>query len=52
MNLMTFDAKGAFLYRELQVNVNMYQFGGFQDNTDIVCKLNKSFYGWKQLPKN
>ncbi|GBM51785.1 Retrovirus-related Pol polyprotein from transposon TNT 1-94 [Araneus ventricosus] len=45
------DVKAAFLNGDLNEVVCMSQPQGYDDGTRKVCKLNKSFYGLKQAPK-
>lgn len=48
---MQFDVKSAFLNGVLDEEIIMEQSEGFQDSTDRVYKLHKSFYGLKQSPR-
>jgi len=45
------DIKTAFLHGEIDTNVYMQQPEGFQEGTNLVCKLQKCLYGLKQAPK-
>ena len=48
-----FDVKTAFLHGELEEHIYMHQPKGFiiLGKKNLVCLLNKSFYGLKQSPK-
>ncbi|CAI7907330.1 unnamed protein product [Closterium sp. NIES-54] len=45
------DISTAFLNEILEEDVNMTQTPGYEDGTGRVCKLNKSIYGLKQVPR-
>ena len=47
------DVKSAFLNRDLEEEVYMYQPHGFQVSWEehLVCRLKKALYGLKQAPK-
>ena len=51
LELAQFDVKTAFLNGLLEEEIYMDQPEGFQDDTDRVCKLEKSLYGLKQSPR-
>ena len=51
LNLAHFEVKTAFLYGELDEVIYMRQPAGYDDETNRVCKLNKSLYGLKQAPR-
>ena len=46
-----FDVKVAFLNGDLKNEIYMYQPDGFNQDNDLVCKLNKSVYGLKQAAR-
>ena len=47
------DIKSSFLNGELEEEVYIEQLEGFQlsENTDYVCKLEKTLYGLKHAPR-
>lgn len=45
------DVRGAFLYSDIEEVVYMSLPGNKINNSDFVCKLNKSIYGLKKSPK-
>jgi hypothetical protein len=51
MSLTQFDVSTAFLYGSLDEDIYMVQPEGYSDNSDRVCKLNRSLYGLKQAPR-
>lgn len=51
LKVAQFDVKTAFLNGFLEEKVYMDQPKGFQDDTDRVCKLEKSLYGLKPSPR-
>jgi len=51
LHLAQFDVKTAFLYGELDEVIYMRQPAGYEDGTDQLCKLNRSLYGLKQVPR-
>jgi Reverse transcriptase (RNA-dependent DNA polymerase) len=48
------DVKTVFLNRNLEKDVYMIQFTGFEDpkNAEKICKLLRSIYGLKQVPRS
>lgn len=51
LKLTQFDVSTAFLYGYLDEEIYIRQPEGFSDNTNRVCKLEKSLYGLKQAPR-
>jgi hypothetical protein len=51
LELHQMDVKTTFLNGNLEEEVYMKQPEGFDDNTQKVCKLNKSIYGLKQASR-
>ncbi|KAL4143977.1 hypothetical protein QTP88_006222 [Uroleucon formosanum] len=49
--LRQFDIKTAFLYGNLEEDIYMKQPKGYEDGTQLVCKLQRSLYGLKQAPR-
>jgi len=49
--LRQFDIKTAFLYGDLEEDIYMKQPKGYEDGTQLVCKLQRSLYGLKQAPR-
>jgi len=49
--LRQFDIKTAFLYGDLEEDIYMKQTKGYEDGTQLVCKLQRSLYGLKQASK-
>ena len=45
------DIKSAFLAGDLDKVIYMDQPEGFKVDSDLICKLTKSLYGLKQLPR-
>jgi len=45
------DVKNAFLYGDLDAEIYMKQPPGYEDGTGRVCRVLRSLYGLKQLPK-
>lgn len=50
LKMAQFDVKTAFLNGILDEEIYMDQPEGFEDETNRVCKLQKSLYGLKQSP--
>lgn len=50
LELAQFDVQTAFLNGILEEDIYMAQPEGFKDETNRVCKLDKSLYGLKQPP--
>ena len=52
-NLKQLDVKTMFLHGELEEEIYMLQPEGFAENDreNLVCRMNKSFYGLKQTPR-
>src|SRR5580765_4598794 len=51
LKLRQFDIKTAFLYGDLEEDIYMNQPKGYEDGTTLVCKLQRSLYGLKQVPR-
>jgi len=51
LELTQFDVKTAFLNGFLEEEIYTDQPEGFQDDTDRVCKFERSLYGLKQSPR-
>ncbi|GBM82162.1 Retrovirus-related Pol polyprotein from transposon TNT 1-94 [Araneus ventricosus] len=49
LKLAQFDVKCAFLYVNEEIHIKQPQ--GYEDGTQRVCKLKKSLYGLKQVPR-
>lgn len=49
--LRQFDIKTAFLYGDLEEDIYMKQPKGYENGTQLVCKLQRSLYGLKQAPR-
>ena len=51
--LWQMDVKNTLLHRELDQEICMNQLRGFENKAHLeyVCKLRKSFYGLKQVPR-
>lgn len=45
------DVKTAFLYGNIEEDIYMDEPQGFETNSGMVCKLQKSLYGLKQAPR-
>ena len=50
-DLKQFDVKTAFLHGDLDEDIYMAKPDGFDDGSEKVCHLKKSFYGLKQAPR-
>ena len=44
------DVKSSFLHGETREEIYMQYPEGFQEDSSLVCRLNKSLYGLKQAP--
>jgi len=51
LKLKQFNIKTAFLYGDLQEVIYINQPKGFEDGTELICKLQRSLYGLKQAPR-
>ena len=52
LHVQQFDISTAFLYGDLEEEIYMeLPQGSAKQETDLVCKLNKSLYGLKQAPR-
>ncbi|XP_060857196.1 uncharacterized protein LOC132934828 [Metopolophium dirhodum] len=51
LQLRQFDVQTAFLYGDLDEEIYMRQPEGFNDGTEMVCRLQRSLYGLKQSPR-
>ena len=51
MVLTQFDVSTAFLYGELKEEMHMEQPDGFNDGSGRVCRLKRSLYGLRQVPR-
>jgi hypothetical protein len=51
LQLRQFDVTSAFLCRRFLEEVYMHQPVGFDDGSARVCKLKRSLYGLKQVPR-
>ncbi|KAK7603621.1 hypothetical protein V9T40_003620 [Parthenolecanium corni] len=51
MKVMQFDVSTAFLYGAVDEEIYMHQPVGFEDDTNRVCRLNRSLYGLKQASR-
>lgn len=47
--MIALDVKTAFLYGELEEDISMYSFEGYEYKNKL-CKLKKSLYSLKQAP--
>lgn len=47
MDIVHFDIKTAFLCGDLEEEIYMIQPPGFDDGTNLVCRLKKALYGLK-----
>ena len=45
------DVKSAFVHGEIQEDIYMHPYDFFQQDLSLVCRLNKSLYGFKQVPR-
>ena len=45
------DVKSAFLHGDLEEEIYMKQLEGFIDDSSLVCRLRKSMYELKQVPR-
>ena len=45
------DVKSDFIHGEIQEEIYMHKHEGFIQYHSLVCKLNKSLYGLKQVPR-
>ncbi|KAL4105052.1 hypothetical protein QTP88_020327 [Uroleucon formosanum] len=51
LQLRQFDVQTAFLYGDLNEEIYIRQPEGFNDGTEMVCRLQRSLYGLKQSPR-
>ncbi|KAL4084478.1 hypothetical protein QTP88_028302 [Uroleucon formosanum] len=51
LQLRLFDVQTAFLYEDLDEEIYMRQPEGFNDGTEMVCRLQRSLYGLMQSPR-
>ena len=50
LKIKQIDVKTAFFYRNVNIDIYIYQPIEFNDGLGHVCKLNKALYGLKQSP--
>jgi len=53
IHLEQLDVKTTFFHRELEDEIYMLQLKGFEEKgkENLVCRLNKSLYGLKKVPR-